>query len=136
MIQPLQPGPAECAKPPKSAAPRMGVQGVLDSSDESAEIAEVQDAHHKDAEESLNYPSLNPSPGPCAFRRAGPKSAPVILEIIKIVLGFITKLKVGAQNCEFRMSTRERFHCTSAGRTRFLHFTDLCAFYVWLSIPP
>ena len=42
MIQPqvlvLQPGLAECAKPLKSAAPRMGVLGVLDSSKRALQL--------------------------------------------------------------------------------------------------
>ena len=47
----FQPGPAECAKPLKSAAPRMGVQGVLDFTDGVTEVAESQHAHQQDAED-------------------------------------------------------------------------------------
>ena len=78
------PGPAECAVAIESAAPRMGVQGVLDLHMESLKLLKLNmfiNKMQKIDEQSLNHPSLNPSPGPCAFRRAGPKSAPAIFEI-------------------------------------------------------
>ena len=47
-----------------------------------------------------------------------------------------TKILVGAPVSRSEFRTLARFHCTGAGRNRFLHFKDLCVFYVWLSIPP
>ncbi len=48
---PHSPGPAECAVAIESAAPRMGVQGVLDFTDGFAGVAEAQHAHQQDAED-------------------------------------------------------------------------------------
>ena len=62
----LQPGPAECAKPLKSAAPRMGVHGVLDCTNGVAEVIEALPADGQEAEEESAdplIPSLKSLPG-------------------------------------------------------------------------
>ena len=56
----LQPGPAERAKVFRSAALRIGVQGVLDFTSGVAEIAEDQDALQQDAEERQAEPRVTP----------------------------------------------------------------------------
>ena len=53
-------GPAECARASESAAPRMGVQGVLDFTNGSAQVAKAQDAHEQNAEEIQAEPLIPP----------------------------------------------------------------------------
>ena len=54
------PGPAECAVAIESAAPRMGVHGVLDCTNGVAEVVEAQPADEQEAEEESADPLITP----------------------------------------------------------------------------